>query len=402
MNALLHVVLVRHETDAFGADVLSALRTAFGIPVARPGGASPFDTSAVRALVHLHEVTQAQDLSGLLIPPGSRILWIVLARSDMARDAPWKAALDRILQSLDAADGSETANLLLFATDEAVEAMPELQSWRLSALGEHRIAPYRLALLALHRSRLLLGRAGGGAQKLKLFISHAKADGVFFADALRNAIAQIPELEAWYDAADILPGARWRLELEENASSSILVALRTEAYSNRPACVEEFQWALQAGVPVVVVDALLGAEIPPSPLPFAAVPTVRVQDGNTFRVLAAALREHLRILLVETRVAEECARKAPGLPPTAWRVWPRLPGFHAIQAAVAGQDPSAPLCIVVADVAGPEINAAAALLQRLSPAGGSTGSLAITTAEHFGDFAVLLSESLRQEAPSPP
>jgi len=56
------------------------------------------------------------------------------------------------------------------------------------------------------------------------------------------------------------------------------------------------------------MKASLGsASIPAAPLPFAAVPNVRVGDGNVHRVLRAALREQLRILLVETSLAESAA-----------------------------------------------------------------------------------------------
>jgi hypothetical protein len=62
------------------------------------------------------------------------------------------------------------------------------------------------------------------------------------------------------------------------------------------------------------------------------MPNIRIPDGNTHRVLAAALREHLRLLLVETLVADQTS---PELPSGLWRVWPRLPMLSAIRQRAA-------------------------------------------------------------------
>lgn len=402
MTTLLHVILVRLESDSFGAEVFAALRKAFGANLSAHSVASPYGEENVWNQVRLVEITRPEDVEVLNLSPTTRAVWIVLTRSGMTSVDPWKLALQRIFQWLEAAPSPVGANpLLLFSSSEAMQAMPELQAKETGTLGEHRIAPHRLALLALHRARLLLGREGGARQKLKLFISHAKADGVFFADAIRHAISQITELEAWYDATDIEPGTFWRKTLRENATSSILIALRTEAYTTRQACIEEFQCALETGVPIIVVDALTGSEITPCSLPMSSVPTVRVQDGNTFRVLAAALREHVRVLLVETRVAEQCLAKAPNLPFSAWRIWPRLPGYHAIQVALSQAATETPCCIVVADSSGPEISAAAEMLQRLRRADGRPEPLVITTAEMFGDLAVILAAQFQHSEIQP-
>src|SRR5205814_10735177 len=55
-----------------------------------------------------------------------------------------------------------------------------------SVLGERRLRPHTLALLALHRARLLLGaNPNPDENKLRLFLSHAKSDGLFMAHSLR-------------------------------------------------------------------------------------------------------------------------------------------------------------------------------------------------------------------------
>jgi hypothetical protein len=228
--------------------------------------------------------------------------------------------------------------------------------------------------------------------------SHAKADGVFLADALNSAIKQVPELESWYDAEDLASGNNWKAKLQANASQSVFIAIRTEAYTQRPVCVDEFRWALEHGVPIVVVDALMRPDIPPATLPFASMPTVRVPDGNTHRVLATALREHLRLLMVETWLAESSATNVPNLPASSWRVWPRLPAFDALQQLVTKHDVPTPCCIVVAEVPGPEMNAAMNVLQGLRDGNGNPTPLRLSSAETFKDFAIQLSLAFQPPA----
>ncbi len=151
-------------------------------------------------------------------------------------------------------------------------------------------------------------------------------------------------------------------------------------------------------MPIVVVDALLRPDIAPAPVPFASMPTVRVPDGNTHRVLAAALREHLRVLLVETWVAEASAVNAPELPASARRVWPRLPAFHALQELVSQHRVPTPCCIVIADAPGPEINAAVNVLRNLRNEDGHPVPLMLATADAFADYAVQLAAAFQAQA----
>lgn len=119
----------------------------------------------------------------------------------------------------------------------------------------------------------MLGQSPEQSQ-LQLLISHAKADGLFFARALREAISVVPELECFYDDDELDSG---------------------------------------------LVNG-------PSHLPFSAMPTVRIADGNTHRVISAALREHLRLLLMQAIARENTLVEDD----TQIRVWPRFPGLADI------------------------------------------------------------------------
>ena len=394
MNTLLHVVVVHHPDNSFGTQAVQVINRVFGSGTdGAPGGAGL--NSSVWDAVRVAVVTDRASLDALRLGNNDRVLWMLLVDYPMTlQGTDWPAIMELIGQRLDAAtqqaDQSRVGAIFL-AEQSALTRLPQslltLQGKSQALFGEPRIGPHRLGLFALSRARFILGRSPG-QNKLKFFISHAKADGVFFADALNSAIKQVSEIDAWYDAEDIPTGTRWKQVLQEGASKNVFIAIRTEAYTQRPDCVDEFRWALENGMPIVVVDALLRQDISAALLPFAAMPTVRVADGNTHRVLIAALREHLRVLLVETSVAESAAVTAPGLPASAWRVWPRLPAYHALQEIVSRHDLSTPHCIVIADVSDPELNAAVSVLQSLRTSKGDPVPLMLATADYFPVYAV--------------
>lgn len=258
-------------------------------------------------------------------------LFVVMVTDRLAREQAMHEILETIAKLLPENPQDGNCDLLSYTLSQtAIGDLPELfskrQVERLAELGEHRIAPHNLGLVALHRARLLLG-LNTQSNELKLFISHAKADGIFLAHALKSSIEKIPGLVVWYDAKDVPNGSDWISRVSNAASTSVFIAIRTNAYEKRRICREEFMTALHHGVPIVVVDALMAPVSDSSPLPFSTVPSVRVPDGNTYRVLLAALREHLRILLMQAAAAERAP--ADRIP----RVWPRLPSPAAIRLA---------------------------------------------------------------------
>jgi hypothetical protein len=98
-----------------------------------------------------------------------------------------------------------------------------------------------LALRLLHEGRVLLAGAlppapGCKAGYLRLFISHAKIDGLPLAHALKHQIEALGWLQDFYDVDDLPGGCDWQAELERGVGSSLIVMLRTEVYESRPWC----------------------------------------------------------------------------------------------------------------------------------------------------------------------
>jgi hypothetical protein len=242
---------------------------------------------------------------------------IVLVDGELLRKADnalwdWLAACWTATRESDGQHG-----MLAVAMDERVgdsfcakrSEFSSLQLLYVHSLGERAIRPSMLALRLLHECRVLLAAAlpTDRAHKpgyLRLFISHAKMDGLPLAHALKRQIEALEWLEDFYDADDLPPGSDWQRELERGVGSSLIVMLRTEAYDNRPWCQQEVLWADEYATPAVLVDARISLSYPAGTLPFDRVPSVRIPDGNLVRILFLALREGLRFLLFVRRVEQ--------------------------------------------------------------------------------------------------
>ena len=179
---------------------------------------------------------------------------------------------------------------------------------------ETTLAPVVTALWAMERARrvLVLRMSGEGCESkrcrgLRLFISHAKVDGTAMAKSLIGVLQQLKAaggmrvgFDYFYDAEHIEPGSVWRSVIKGEASRSMLVALRTEAYEGRFWCRREFLEAERRGLPIVVVDLRKEQYHDSAQLPFDVVPSVRVHDGNLIRVVLHAMAAHLRALRVQS------------------------------------------------------------------------------------------------------
>jgi hypothetical protein len=214
---------------------------------------------------------------------------------------------------------------------------PELESLQLLqtyTLGEHAIRPAMLALRILHECRLLLAGAlpvtsGQRAGHLRLFISHAKMDGLPLAHALKHQIETLGWLEDFYDVDDLPAGRNWQRELEQGVGSSLIIMLRTEGYDGRYWCKQEVLWADEYATPAVLVEARTNLNHPAGVLPFDRVPTVRIPDGNLLRILFLALREGLRFLYFSRRVLE--MKRSGALPtPLELRIFSFPPSMSAL------------------------------------------------------------------------
>lgn len=216
-------------------------------------------------------------------------------------------------------------------------ALGSLQLLQAEKLGERAIRPAMFALRVLHECRILLAAAlrsvgGHRAGYLRLFISHAKMDGLPLAHALKHLIDLLGWLQDFYDVDDLPAGSDWQRELEQGVGSSLLVILRTDGYDSRPWCQQEVFWADEYATPAVLVDARTSLNYPAGILPLDRIPTARIPDGNLLRILFLALREGLRFLYFNRQV-EQMKRDRDLPDPVELRVFAFQPSMIALMRA---------------------------------------------------------------------
>lgn len=89
---------------------------------------------------------------------------------------------------------------------------------------------------------------------LKLFISHAKEDGVDVAKRLSDFIQSQSPVKTFFDANDIAIGYDFTQEIEENIQRSVLLVVHSDKYSSREWCRREVLIAKRNNRPIVVIN----------------------------------------------------------------------------------------------------------------------------------------------------
>lgn len=168
-----------------------------------------------------------------------------------------------------------------------------------STPGEYALRPVYAATHALVHAWRALGPENS---PLKIFISHAKLDGLPLAQAFKQQLEGFGGTAKFYDAEDIPPGSKWKEILRTGVERSVLVALRTNVYEERFWCVQEMDWAEEYGCPLVLLDARTHLVRTRESLPVGGAPCVHVPDGNLLRALQSGLREALRVRLFARQV----------------------------------------------------------------------------------------------------
>jgi hypothetical protein len=134
-----------------------------------------------------------------------------------------------------------------------------------------------------------------GGKSLKVFLSHAKKDGVDIALEFKKYLGNNTNLDDFFDANSIKNSDDWRKALEDGVKDSVLLAFQTDEYSTREWCRREILMAKKFAVPMVVVNHLTSLEKRSFPY-MANVPTVTMQSKNDFqKVVFELMLESIRL-----------------------------------------------------------------------------------------------------------
>jgi SLOG cluster2/TIR domain len=119
---------------------------------------------------------------------------------------------------------------------------------------------------------------------VKLFLSHAKQDGVPIAQGIREWLLKDNILDNFFDVKDIAPGYDFRAEIKAGIRDSALIICQTDAYTSRYYCRWEILTAKKYQVPTLIINALDTGEERSFPY-LGNAPTLRWQGNETISII---------------------------------------------------------------------------------------------------------------------
>lgn len=209
---------------------------------------------------------------------------ILLVDLKMVNDNYWEEYIDILVkQELD-----EQSSLRVFpvAYDQrSFNVNRNLPQKNFLRAFEHESDPHYVFSTLTHEFCRLLYNINRSSEKsddkppLKLFISHAKEDGVKFAKQLRDYIHSETPVKTFFDANDIAVGYDFPQEIEKNIEESVLVVVHTDKYSSREWCRKEVMFSKEKNRPVVILNLFNNGEDRSFPY-MSNVRTLRVKKRN--------------------------------------------------------------------------------------------------------------------------
>ncbi|MGE3313340.1 MAG: toll/interleukin-1 receptor domain-containing protein, partial [Limisphaerales bacterium] len=184
-------------------------------------------------------------------------------------------------------------------------------------------------LLALETPSHPISAARGSAvpHKVKLFLSHAKADGTEVPVRLKDYIQTHTQCETFFDETDIASGHEYATILEDaiRHESAGMITIQGDHYAERPWCrreIRRFQrpWPEPAHgpaanlaraffvPPLVVVQNMSGKRISRTIPELGQAPCLRWTEGGERAIVTTLLREVLLGLFYRRLAREACQR----------------------------------------------------------------------------------------------
>lgn len=224
---------------------------------------------------------------------------VILVDNKMVNSEPWNKYVENLWNQVE--DVQCPHRLYLVSTTEHAFNLkgniPAAQFIRIHEKAEEerqgylgRILTHELCRLLLNRTRIAaITQVEFSSAPVKLFISHAKSDGLTIAEAIRDYIYQKLPLKAFFDAVDIAIGYSFQQEIQANMEDAALLVIQTDAYSSREWCRREVISAKQLGIPIVVANAIIGGEERSFPY-LGNIPTIRWNRASLQRDAIALKR----------------------------------------------------------------------------------------------------------------
>jgi hypothetical protein len=145
------------------------------------------------------------------------------------------------------------------------------------------------------------------SDRVKVFISHAKGDGLAIAKAINAFIRNDTQLTTFFDSNEIMVGDDFGEVIRQEAARCAMLVVQTDTYGSRYWCQEEILLAKAFKRPVLVLDAIERGETRSFPYLYNG-PKVRCAGAGPLRI--EPIVEHL---LLEVLRTEHAARQFEGL-----------------------------------------------------------------------------------------
>lgn len=188
---------------------------------------------------------------------------------------------------------------------------------RLLLNNEHR---WNMEAVKLNRELIAVSPA-----PVKLFVSHAKADGEGIAIKIRNYLNSSSSIKTFFDAVDIAPGYDFTTEIKGSIQRSALLVVLTDAYASREWCRKEVIKAKEDNKAVIVVNALENGEARSFPY-LGNAPSICWDEDSMEDVVSVSLLEILRQLYQEMQLENLVSGLKNAIDPAPDIViWPNQP-----------------------------------------------------------------------------
>jgi len=232
----------------------------------------------------------------------------VLADDKLVADPAWREYVAAL------ADETSPTDLVVAAAMTAPSNLPPGLD-AVQAIRLHDVAPEAQEGELLNNVKNDLCRLlDPNAKKVRVFLSHAKRDGLEITTNVRRHLHEKAKLDDFFDAADIPDGARFAEFISETAGSlPVLLAIHTDSYGSREWCRLEVLEAKRRRVPIVVLSAIQIGEARSFPY-IGNVPVVCWRDESSLpAVVGALLGEVLRDRYFPERVRAICRQRGISL-----------------------------------------------------------------------------------------
>ncbi|MCA9686272.1 MAG: toll/interleukin-1 receptor domain-containing protein, partial [Myxococcales bacterium] len=177
---------------------------------------------------------------------------IILVDDHMVADPRWRSALEVLLHESEgqlrlpvAVDDSfyrlgflyGALNPIRIGDPRAPDEPQARERWQQQRAQLARRAVTEAIIRELRDHR----REDGRPDNLQIFLSHAKADGTDIAEAIRDSLAGLSQMQAWYDANELPPGYGWDTPMKQAAeqNTAVLLSVVTDVYPTRHWCRQE-------------------------------------------------------------------------------------------------------------------------------------------------------------------